>query len=1057
MPSQKHARTKDFVVLGTLGEGGFGKVLLVRGVKTENVHAMKILKKQEILARGRKSVDWVVAERNVLSVLQHPFIVSLHYAFQDDQALYLVMTFVGGGDVWKLLEDHKRFPEPWAVFYAAQIVLALSHIHSCHVVYRDLKPENVLLGMDGYLVLSDFGLAKQFDASQPGSELRASCSVVGTPEYLAPEVVSGQYYGVAVDWWTLGCMVYEMLTGDSPFLVDDMAEMLSRIRVARYNLPNFLNDTARSLIRGLLCQDPSQRLGVDRAAASDTLPASGLDQLQAHPFFVGVDFRALLRKQIAAPFVPQNTYETKSCLSPGAAEECKSPDLQVLEGRFRPFGQIESRDDSPCLQHPSVPPAPVEPSLTVPQDEPSCPPLLNPPTADLSEPLSFELSPDGTIRYVSESLCTLLGFPRWYARDLLGRDCTEHLLHPDEADCFHAALRECARAALDAPPSCCSSLNSSVHGGSLHGGSLHGGNWFHAGNSQHGGNSIRGGQLFHGGNWTNGGSPPIPTVGSAFFESEESHESVVSHASSKADGNGLLSALVGCPRNLGTREPSLYPALLPESPAAKSSTGSGSGEVGYLADAEELQTVLHLRLRRNRGDRCAQSHKWFECTLQTLETGLPRPVPPGTATGPAQYARLSDLQIADGLIKARKENSPDNESSIRAAVVEALEGYEKQGAAPSSTGRAGWGSSPMCSPTCIRPTSQAQHVTSADRGPPPDLEGLAERLTSNTPTPQLPMALTSISASAPKAEAAAAAHADAAGAAEDAEAAEDAAAEAAAEAVRVQRATRRGSLISVMCRELRGPTSPAKSICTKKRAAQPSPSLSLPASSHVPTPPDHWPPPRGCALRPPPCAAARESIADAAPVETSQPLPLPAMPRRKGPRQISTLAESIVVPKASAAGDEANGTAQGSNGCQASGAVGSGCAAGKWLNWEQGGFESSPPSTPAHDSGERPQHGWSRTLSWEQPCLAPTHAATCAPLPPPAPQRETVVVRPREACQIGHTLHPGRCCLAECGSADPAHYGCTTCGVRLCSFKCFNKHLRCEGTLKLCGEAIEWC
>ena len=178
----------DFVVHGQVGEGEFGKVMMAakrEGADAGRMYALKVIRKDNLLFRGSSSITQAITEKQVLQEMAakpHPFIVSLNYAFQDADHLFLVLDFVGGGDLFSLLEQKQRFPEGWVMVYSAEIVLALEHVHEAGIIFRDLKPENVMVGMDGHLKLTDFGMSKKARGTTTGT-------ICGTPEYLAPEVL----------------------------------------------------------------------------------------------------------------------------------------------------------------------------------------------------------------------------------------------------------------------------------------------------------------------------------------------------------------------------------------------------------------------------------------------------------------------------------------------------------------------------------------------------------------------------------------------------------------------------------------------------------------------------------------------------------------------------------------------------------------------------------------------------------------------------------------------------------------------------------------------------
>jgi len=283
------ARVTDFALLKVLGRGSFGKVMLVRKHDSGHVYAMKVLQKDHI--RKRKQVLNTRTERDILVRVRHPFIVGLKYAFQTSDKLYFVMDYCPGGELFFHLGKEGRFHEGRAKFYAAQILLALEHLHSIGVVYRDLKPENVLLDEHGNVKITDFGLSK---AGVVDSATGAK-SFCGTPEYLPPEVVKRLEYGTAADWWSLGALLHEMLTGWPPFFSQDRTELFRRIAGEELALPEGLTVEAADLLRCLLNKDPRARLGSVGGAAS----------VRAHSFFAGVDWQALYDRRIPTPWTPE--------------------------------------------------------------------------------------------------------------------------------------------------------------------------------------------------------------------------------------------------------------------------------------------------------------------------------------------------------------------------------------------------------------------------------------------------------------------------------------------------------------------------------------------------------------------------------------------------------------------------------------------------------------------------------------------------------------------------------------------------------------------------------
>jgi serum/glucocorticoid-regulated kinase 2 len=212
----------DFELLKVIGKGSFGKVMQVRKKDTGRIYAMKIIKKAHIVERDE--VAHTLAERTVLTKLNHPFIVPLKYSFQSPEKLYLCLAFVNGGELFFHLQQEDKFSEDRAKFYIAELLCALECLHSFGIIYRDLKPENILLDYTGHIALCDFGLCKL--NMKDGNKTNTFC---GTPEYLAPEVLIGKGYTKAVDWWTLGILLFEMIGGLPPFYDENTNIMYNKI------------------------------------------------------------------------------------------------------------------------------------------------------------------------------------------------------------------------------------------------------------------------------------------------------------------------------------------------------------------------------------------------------------------------------------------------------------------------------------------------------------------------------------------------------------------------------------------------------------------------------------------------------------------------------------------------------------------------------------------------------------------------------------------------------------------------------------------------------------
>eukprot|EP00596_Hydrurales_sp_CCMP1899_P000776 CAMPEP_0119051196 /NCGR_PEP_ID=MMETSP1177-20130426/72895_1 /TAXON_ID=2985 /ORGANISM="Ochromonas sp, Strain CCMP1899" /LENGTH=551 /DNA_ID=CAMNT_0007030321 /DNA_START=447 /DNA_END=2105 /DNA_ORIENTATION=+ len=278
-----------FHIIKVIGKGSFGKVFLVRDKAHQTLHALKVLKKDYIIRKNQ--VEHTKTERSVLGYVHHPFIVGLTMAFQTSDKLFFVLDYCSGGELFFHLGKVGRFAEDRAKFYAAQITLALEYVHGLDIIYRDLKPENVLLDQHGNVRLTDFGLSKE-GVSDHSTGATSFC---GTPEYIAPEVLLRQGHGRAVDWWSLGALLYEMITGLPPFYSRNRETMFEKIMKAELNFPPFMSDDAKDLLGRLLIRDPKQRLGSgDRDAA----------ELKEHPFFKDTDFKGLAEGRIPPPWTP---------------------------------------------------------------------------------------------------------------------------------------------------------------------------------------------------------------------------------------------------------------------------------------------------------------------------------------------------------------------------------------------------------------------------------------------------------------------------------------------------------------------------------------------------------------------------------------------------------------------------------------------------------------------------------------------------------------------------------------------------------------------------------
>ncbi|KAI9750238.1 MAG: AGC protein kinase Gad8 [Chaenotheca gracillima] len=285
---QRALKIEDFELLKVVGKGSFGKVMQVMKNDTHRIYALKTIRKAHIISRSE--VAHTLAERSVLAQINNPFIVPLKFSFQSPEKLYLVLAFVNGGELFHHLQKEQRFDINRSRFYTAELLCALECLHGFNVIYRDLKPENILLDYSGHIALCDFGLCKLDMKDEDRTN-----TFCGTPEYLAPELLLGHGYTKTVDWWTLGVLLYEMLTGLPPFYDEHTNEMYRKIlsEPLHFPGPEIVPPAAKDLLTRLLDRHPERRLGFN-----------GASEIKAHPFFHSIDWRKLLQRKYEPTFKP---------------------------------------------------------------------------------------------------------------------------------------------------------------------------------------------------------------------------------------------------------------------------------------------------------------------------------------------------------------------------------------------------------------------------------------------------------------------------------------------------------------------------------------------------------------------------------------------------------------------------------------------------------------------------------------------------------------------------------------------------------------------------------
>ncbi|TPX47991.1 hypothetical protein SeMB42_g03136, partial [Synchytrium endobioticum] len=320
---RRRYKLSSLQVLNTLGTGSFGRVHLVLDVAAKEYRALKVMKKTEVVRL--KQVEHTINEKTILEQLRHPFLVNLFGVFQDSQNLYLVLEYVQGGELFTYLRKSGRFPTAVGRFYCAQVVLAFEFLHERNIIYRDLKPENLLIDSKGNIKITDFGFAKYVPD--------VTWTLCGTPDYLAPEIIQAKGYGKAVDWWALGVLLYEMLAGHPPFYDEDHFKLYEKILAGKLRFPGHFDPDAKDLVRKLLTADLTRRFGNLRGGAAD---------IKAHKFFYGVDWKALVEGRIHPPFIPKSAGPSDTSNFDTYAEDYEpygvSTGLDPFREKFGTFG-----------------------------------------------------------------------------------------------------------------------------------------------------------------------------------------------------------------------------------------------------------------------------------------------------------------------------------------------------------------------------------------------------------------------------------------------------------------------------------------------------------------------------------------------------------------------------------------------------------------------------------------------------------------------------------------------------------------------------------------------
>lgn len=279
----RSSELSDFQIVSRLGSGTFGAAVMCIHSPTGMRFVLKIMEKKKILRL--QQMEHVKNEKELMSECDSPFLAKLYRAFQDQENLYLLLEYIPGGELFKIIRSWHRLPPNIARFYLAEVVLGVEYLHSRNIVHRDLKSENILLDADGHVKLIDFGFSKRVDEK--------TWSLCGTPEYIAPEILLSKGHNAAVDWWSIGVIMFEMLTGRPPFFGDSHYSVFEKILAGKVQVPDYVDEQASNLIHRFLQIDPALRIG-----------ANGAAEVKAHPWFEGLDWGRLQRRENHGPIKP---------------------------------------------------------------------------------------------------------------------------------------------------------------------------------------------------------------------------------------------------------------------------------------------------------------------------------------------------------------------------------------------------------------------------------------------------------------------------------------------------------------------------------------------------------------------------------------------------------------------------------------------------------------------------------------------------------------------------------------------------------------------------------
>ncbi|XP_050312709.1 cAMP-dependent protein kinase catalytic subunit alpha-like [Anthonomus grandis grandis] len=289
---KQNCTLNDFDILKILGSGSFGMVVLCRDKRNSKTYALKLMEKVNIIKT--RQLAHTGAEIKLMKNINFPFIIDMYAFFMDNVYVGICMSFANAGDMFTHLRELKKFEEPLAKFYAAQVILGFEYLHHLGVIYRDLKPENILLDIQGYLKITDLGFCKKIDNTR-------TYTLCGTPEYLAPEIILSQGYNKSVDYWSYGVLIFEMNAGYAPFFAKDPMRLYEKIVSGKYTCPPAFSKSLKDLLSNILMVDRSKRFG---------LLKNGVKDIKGHDWFKNTDFDQILSRKVVPAYVPKVDGET---------------------------------------------------------------------------------------------------------------------------------------------------------------------------------------------------------------------------------------------------------------------------------------------------------------------------------------------------------------------------------------------------------------------------------------------------------------------------------------------------------------------------------------------------------------------------------------------------------------------------------------------------------------------------------------------------------------------------------------------------------------------------